>query len=880
MDLNHGNIYEYNKFIQEKILPKYFNVPDVNLLRVGMLGYISELAGNTAEANAFKISELFNEINPLQAKLPETIFNNASFVRYEDFFAKPSKIPISLNISEDILLKNAMATATHSEVIIDKDSEIEIGKYTFMLDFDIIIIIKKYGDKFIYTAQYNIKDNDKFQEITNPYIRTYTSIENGNERFLHILVEVRQVKRIHIEKEITTNDIIDMMSFDVDFQGDLAYFDVYYKTAKEKEFSKLKKLLPNYSPIQEKFCYYKYVKKDIANFIKIYFSDRLGYFFPEFNSQFNVDLFITEGEKGNFTYSGNEAYFYPKSDKYNYDKLIVFVTVLGDAIGAKSLKTLDQINVEVGASMTTMNSVNSENDLNTYFKNKSYNDIKFFKKRDDFLKRVYSAFLLLKDSNTGKIFHTNTLDIIINKSDFNIDIYETRKAIKTGTQFKYIDEVSKNEATVCEATDDIDSLDFVYVNPYMLVVDFGKSSLSVYKNNINAKLKVVNDYVNNSSYVQPIINYVNITRDAIYGSNDYEIEINVMMNTDLSSIFTEQNVNYDDRIKLVIELGYSNYIRPSIYSIDEEEGVYTFKTTFTTDDYISEEGDIRIVNSLFSKQTNLIEPVSLIPMNGITFKLYAFIKYDENVQITTEYSNKFGSEFEFYTLSNIYYNVDPMNLIESLNKYINTQVKFFKTTVTDEDYKIKINSIPLIRGVYTVAGDKIKEIYESIDTYIGYISEIIALLNNFNVDLKLFNTYGRSKFFSIDKETDLIDRNNISISYRIKLKSYLTINIDDFKKKVKNFIITYIENINNSSNNNIYISNLSSAIEKEFEEILYIIFVGMNSYDSNVQKIEMINADIEKMSYDEISHFVPEYLNISDIYSGGGFIPEIYIDII
>ena len=139
-------------------------------------------------------------------------------------------------------------------------------------------------------------------------------------------------------------------------------------------------------------------------------------------------------------------------------------------------------------------------------------------------------------------------------------------------------------------------------------------------------------------------------------------------------------------------------------------------------------------------------------------------------------------------------------------------------------------------------------------TYIDYAIQVLE--DAFEMNFKFFNTYGPSKLFTIDTEGTLLNRTNLSLTFRLKLRANYDTNITNM---IINDIKTYIEDIN--SINTIHMPNLvSEIINKYSESIEYFEFIDLNGYGYNVQHLYSLDMP------DEV--IIPEFVNISALDDG------------
>ena len=144
------------------------------------------------------------------------------------------------------------------------------------------------------------------------------------------------------------------------------------------------------------------------------------------------------------------------------------------------------------------------------------------------------------------------------------------------------------------------------------------------------------------------------------------------------------------------------------------------------------------------------------------------------------------------------------------------------------------------------------------------------------IDLKWYNTYGKSKNYIIGDDDRIIDRVNMSIAFHI----YLIAGTDAIKvtDELKTFIKETIENLNDSGSNEVHISNIMRSIENIFSYVFNIKFIGINGeiddtgaykltdkmgYDTSYQSIRNVTQDLADLSKEERFSYVPEMLCIN-----------------
>ena len=209
--------------------------------------------------------------------------------------------------------------------------------------------------------------------------------------------------------------------------------------------------LPIYSqPIVEPFCYYQL--KDNTT-LRISFNSKDSYFMPDFNSEIQIILYTTLGEKGNFdVYTGTNIEVLSESEKYDYTmKFVMSARPLGSSEGGMSRMEMEALQALTVESYRTAMALTTDNDLQEFFNNFKYRygnaSIKFTKLRDDARERIFSAFLVLRHDNL--VFKTNCLNLSMNLSEMTnpeANVY----MLEPGVLFKYSED-STTEGEIFEA---------------------------------------------------------------------------------------------------------------------------------------------------------------------------------------------------------------------------------------------------------------------------------------------------------------------------------------------------------------------------------------------------------------------------------------------
>lgn len=901
---NKSNMYELMDFWLDNVAPKYFDLEDLSLSTVGLFGYINSIMANGLEANINETSVLFNEYFMNKARLPESILAYASNYNVSDINATPAVMKFCIAIREDILLENAVTEGDDTFFVIDKDTELIVeDQIKYLLDYDIKVNIKHRNGKYIYSAAYMSFNNGEtdtniivnpLSQIglkSNPYITVVRMKDNG-ANYLYFYVLARQVKKHVINRNIYQEEFIDYYTFDIDYEGMLADFYVLYKEPNSKNYIQLEKVLQDAAPSVKPFFFYQY-KDD--NTIGISFSTMSRYFRPKFNSELKIVLFTTDGANGNFTYKGNNVTIKPKSDIYDYSRVIMLAGSVSNSEGGFNTKTYDEIKEETSFRATTSFNIGTTIDLNKYFAHiQNEKKFSFIKKRDDILDRLFTCFTLMKDED-GNIMPTNTLDMIVDEDDF--DYYEEnskRYVMKAGRKLsyhpntKYVIPMDINERLPMPSPGDLYpkfSDDFHFTNPYVMVMSKNPFTFTYYLNSINKKFLTDFEYINEKTFCNFIINSVDIKRNAIVGEEFYTITFRAMCNGDEEMTFA--NLDEDGKFvssngNLVIkgtiydkDGGLSYYFNTTMKDYDTFKGEYLFEARIYTDDYVSVENALRTIRSIYPRSSDTLSADGMIYASNMKLGLVVFVK-DEEPIIDTYHS--YIPKMLDYSVANAYVLSDRVNLINNLGKLVNSTIVFkdsYTNLPTDDKTPFEPVKDPMPNHFYIIRGVPLSSFeYLSVPKYSDCFARNVLnsveilndstlnITNNFSIDFKFYNTYGKSYYFYLKEKERLINKVIVMIDITIKINpNKLTDTL--LKTEIKDFIKKYIEESNET--NNFYLSGLFQSLENQFPDITYVYFNDMNRYGTECQVVEKdFPNSID--SPELMREFVPEFLNIYKLY--------------
>lgn len=862
---SYSSNYSIKDFAINEVAPAFFPEDVVNGYNVGLLGYTTDLFANVTEDMFNTIPILMKEIHPNIAQLPETIYNYASLFQEDNMFATPASMDTFILINVEDILRFASKrehSSEYSDFILDANTCIDVEDQKFLLDYDLRITVKPYKGDYVYTASYIINYNNGLSDISNPYIKLQ-KVNYNSSKYIGLLIKVRRVDVFENTYTILNNDKINVPTINFTYTDQLTNFEVFYKAPDSDDYIQLTKKLLHSHTIKTPFCYYR-MKNE--NTVEISFTTRENYFKPEFNSEILVRYWTSTGDEGNFDlYKGDDIVVRPTGNKYEYNTSVpLFAIPQTASIGGRSAMTLEELREKVTDNFSTVLSYTTEPDLQRYFNTFKYlynQDIIFIKKRDDIFERLFSSFSLFRDENSN-FYKTNTLNMELKPSDFDLEYEQSgRKILKPGRMFQYRDAEEKSYVV---RRNDLDlhvvnyQNDFTFTNPFLMTVS-KQGIVGYYMNSLDKKIELDYQYINSNSLVQFICNNIYITRNALSGDDSYEIKL-IMTATDkdIDSPLVDENGNDTGRIRVKIMLEDKSgkeicYIDTQLSEFNPNTMMYEFVGKLKTDDYITVSEKIRVnnVKNLYSDG----EIVTMVPMKDLTMNIHTFFRYDTHAE-SHAYTHLDG--LNDFTLTNSYTTEkEKVNLVFPISM-MKSNMQYKKN---GDSYNLHIKSVPLIRALDVLDSYRFMQLLDLLDKQFDYMSDILdKKTNNYSVDMKFFNSYGRSKNFGVDDELNDLDVINCGIHF--KLATHYTPNVTELVTEMKMFIKDYFEDINNNALSGIYISNLIQALENQFSEIKYLKFVKLNNYDASIQNIENKHPNLESLDKLERLEYVPEFLNI------------------
>lgn len=873
MDRDYSSIYTTKDFFQ-KVIPLYFNKDELSLSTVGALGMFLDINSTITEDMINIAARYINEQMPGQAELPDFIYANAANYGITSVFGSPAKMSMLLMIKENDILNNGKNVNGHKEFTLDSDMTILVDDLYFSIPYDIKIRSTEFNGEYNHMAFYDISYNNEIVSENVPFIKTMKTLVNG-DIWLVLRVNVYQYIRRKYTEPITTNNKLNIPFIDLEFSNQLCNFEAFYTAAGSNTMVQLEKRADKEIATTKPFIYYR-MSGD--NSIRFSFANDDRYFLPDYNSSVTIYLYGTNGSNGNFPLSKNGIDVSIKADTENEDIAYnrnIFPQGLsqGNSTGGTDQLTLDKVKLLTAEKQVTVNSYTTDNDLNMYFNNFAaiyeHNAI-FVKQRDDYAGREYGCFTRISD-NTD-IFPTNTLDIRLTPDDVDESHISLRQYIvKPGAVFNY-ESINNNEVVVRKY--DNTEEDIEYVLAPLMVITSKPNKVNYYMTSVNKDIEVNYTYFNLDSLFNFVVNSCKVSRDAIHGEDKYNIELNLArvdgvfdeLQTDEFSL-RSSNGNIDPsklEVLIIFNTSVGDYVRMRYDGMgmvdDGKDYIYKFTATIGTTDMI-DDGRILLTDLLTRDENEPDERMIDMTDPGISFAV--FYNYDD-IDSTHEYEDI--SIVKNHMLCNIYtpndgefYFAYPLDLIRSH--------VIFEDLPTSNGFGFYIKQVPLFGKKFLLEEDNMTTVLDDITYEHDFLSTVVKSLHGlFTINMKFYNTYGRSRSFYIGYGTNHEVINHVNCKIHIGIKFYDGIIIEDYLLPIKTFIKSFFEDLNklSSGTNQAYVSVLEQKLHNNFsDQIRYTIFYSINDYDSKYQVIETV----EDMDDSSLINFVPEYLTlrVSDI---------------
>lgn len=829
----------------------YLKPGEYSTLKSGLFGYMTTSMAKVAAEGAFHRDTLYRENFLNTASLPRSIYNYAKIKNYAVGMSTPSSCYALVGLYLDEV-RSALGAET-GILTIPRGQQLFLGSTPFVTAGSIRLTVLESSRV---SAEYDVNDMDFDLGQQTSYVRTYLQPQlvgnDGSTRtVVYMEVRIHQATSRSTEFQVVSSSSLDNTFYRVSVPSgeQLAKFSVFYKGPADSSYRKLEAIFnETTTPELAEYCFYSFLDD---NKLEVYFSALTGQFRPAYNSSLRVDYLTSSGASGNFTFSGVAT----MNLATNQRALTTLVEMITQPAGGKDMESLVEVKKKLLSMELQRNNISIETDLERYLadsvERNVVNDssLKFIKRRDDIQKRLFSAFLLMKDSGS-RIVPTNTASL-----DFEVSELESRGwSLKPGTLVVYDRTNSIYRLLGSGEYPDAmvsDPNSFVYCIPFLMEFRTKPFPRMVYYNNqvsIDAPLSSLpGETVVADSFLS---NSVTILRNSVFDRN-YLISVPVSSNLSNSDIAKFCLM----RIRLIGESGEDlGYVEASLAGNSN-----VFQANLFTDDEFDEDSNILLKDTLWNEVSGELAPNAPIP---------------ENIKLRIElYYNSYNPDTSVKNVvrdGNVFQLVHVFETYENLSLYRSLERVMASNMYVTKDGLFHCDEVPLVSASFFLNRRLGQEISNMVSAYHTAVLDIYdSLHNNTSVDVKFFNTYGPSKAFNLD-------RINISLVMEVKPRGRAT---EDLRIRIRDAAAKFVMDCNDNDRSRFSITNLTTSLETKFPEIAYFRFVWLNGVNS--QNAELIYSDA---ALEQDNKRIPEFLNVATVVSStleqDPYVPDITVKFI
>lgn len=890
---NYTNNFDIKEYIQQELVPAAFPQIPMNKLNLGFTGVVSEYMSQAIEDVQGEASLMLNEAFITKAVLPSSIYADAAVYELGYRFATPSVCSFAIEIWLDDIINNAEPVSHTStyRYVVDRDTKVVLGDNEYKFDYDINIDYTFINGKKVYNVYYDMTEKNSISNITNKFIKHQVT----NNGWMVLFIDMKEFDRTVDQVSITDNIITTNSDIKITWLKQIAGIDVVYITPQGQRLPM--KVKPEYTNEEvEPFCWYHFTDD---NEISLSFSSNAGYWSPEFNSKIEYTIYTTLGKKGNFTsYDRNSGVPVKKVGErypYNAETEMVALCYSGSTRGTDR-GDIEQLRNDIIVARNTVDVLSTDRDLDLWFENfgKVYGSkAKFFKRRDDPSGRLFSQFLAIMDDTY--IYPTNTLGIKVNQNEFDyvnsVNGDNQEFIIKPGHLWEY-DGESRNTLKMIEGTDGMAMITddaiptigtdrpYMFVNPFFIKIHKNPTTSVLYNYLINHTSWPENDPVSTECFYQFQLATFSIERtiSAKY-NNMYHLEVVcVPVVTTDSSIKYIEGIGDDypvanNNMRLILitrtnEDGETGYIEMTPTEI-RDGGAYVFTTDIAVYDNIRSdmmlEVDLDRTPDMKSLITEGIRVGKVFMDSQETSFHFAVMMKDESAGTPIYNDNR----YEGYVIANRFHNA---NRDLTLYKAMGMMRSMITFSGSNDNYTINMSLIPFLRYDIPLDDEKMAYFTQAFTEQYAKMEPVLSKLDgNSFLDIKLYNTYGRSNNYYIGPEegvpslkdsTILLD--NVYVRVNLIISVYDRSMYTQTVNEIMNKIIECFNGLNSDDNTDLYVSDIIHDIIESNPNVRYLRFIGFNNYDANKQCIFVKFHDISDLNTDTLMTLVPEMIRADE----------------
>ena len=647
------DLYEIADYVGE-IQTENMDGVSQDTLMLGIFGYMREVFTQTIQNTIIMASEFANEGIATKAKFEKNIITHALGLGITSINAVPAQMEVYLTFVEDEII-NAIGGGS-GDFIFDRDNQIFFNDLEFHPDYDIIIRrVKLSNGSFTYTAMYDMQGegiyDNPISDITNPYLTPPVVVKVNGTRYLFTACLLRQVERQTVYKKVLSDNTISSKTVNFTFESQLAGFDV--NVVNTNGTTHLTPVYEGLSSSGTQYAYVWYTYLDADN-IRIKF-DRNSYY-PRINSDVEIHLQTTQGERGNFTWAGTDyPRFFFNSERLGYNNIFVEVRPINnESMYGMNKKSVDELKEIIPKEALSRGSITNTTDLQNYFNaiDTDQSKMYFYKRRDNCLERLYYSYIVMKDA-TNNIVPTNTVDIEVDPSALETDPGSGKLILKRGQILKL--SADGNTCTLYDGDDPTQEMDysdgFYYIIPYNFAINLDPMYGMYFLTTMNVNKNLDFTYINEECQYQYIATYINWNRKYLTETDTYVLTMNVSQNItgDGSMIQVDQTTGEIISSNIRAYIVFYNeddepirYAEGTMQNYSGQSSTFDFVFKFTSNDLIDSENRIRITG---------VEQAKFAPGEGLQYAylpgntkaMIHIVTYQPEFSTDTHYNDFLGN---------------------------------------------------------------------------------------------------------------------------------------------------------------------------------------------------------------------------------------------
>ncbi len=895
---NYTTNYDVKEFMQNVLIPKAFPDIPVNKLNLGFTGVVSEMISQAIEDAYGTASLMMNESFITRAILPESIYSDASLFDLGYTFATPSKCGFALQLWLPDIIKFSTRPKNTSvyRYRLDRDTKLILGDNTYRLDYDIIIDHQFVGGKRVFNVYYDMDEPNSISIVTNKHIRhQITSVD-----WLVLILDLQEFDRKVENKSVTDNLVTVNSDIKINWSNQIAGLDLMYITPSGERLQ-MKKKIQYTKAIIEPFAWYRFVND---NEILLSFSSNKGFFYPAFNSKIEYTVYTCRGKAANFDkYNRKTVVPVQKTGaRFSYNaNTRILASCYSGSTGGLDRGDIELLRDDVIMAYNTANVLTTTHDLKLWFNRygKRYGTrTEFFKRRDDPSGRLFSQFIAITDNTY--VYPTNTLTIDVRQDQFDFinsddNGINQEFIIKPGHLWEYADEdgnIVRDRVRMIEGSDGMamitdDALppintdrSFMFVNPFYIKI-YRNPTVSANYNCLISHTSWPNDVpINTESLYQFQLATFSIERTMSKKyNNKYKLQVTCVpvVTTDNTMKYVE-GIGRDfpkesNNLRLVLVTkssadGETGYIEMEPVEV-KQTGSILFETEIAVYDNI---GSDKMLEIDLDRTPGMNSLLSTGPRAGKVFidsaeTMFDFIcmMKDFDGKLTT---NLYGNiSYKGYIMANRFTNgyrdltlYKPMTMMRSVITFAGE----------NDNYSVRCSLIPFLKYDVALDDDKMAYFIRAFGEQYKAMEPVLSKLDgNSYLDLKLFNTYGRSSNYYIGpKDGDDVLQNsdilldNVYLGTRWVLAVWDRSMYNQTVESMINEIQSFVDSLNSGERVDIHSSDLIYAIKENIPNVRYLRFLGFNDYDANKGSIFVKYTDISELREDQLQPHVPEMIRV------------------